>query len=220
MERSCLACGDSFTRRSNANRYCLSCRPIRPAPRKDRVCAQCGLSYEFSLGGYKFCSQSCNRASGLARAKQRYEESLSRKSPPKKGSYEHALGLVNEGLRTDPANAELLDLKRKLYELKRRERRDAVSRFVRNWKERHPCQDCGEFFPAEAMDFHHRDPATKSFEISGRRGRSLERVKEEIAKCDLLCATHHRLRQIDPAVARLRKEATIQAFRRHLRLVG
>jgi hypothetical protein len=57
-----------------------------------------------------------------------------------------------------------------------------------------PCADCGRQFPAPAMDFHHRDPADKTFTISQRRGMSWAKLEAEIAKCDVLCAVCHRLR--------------------------
>ena len=43
-----------------------------------------------------------------------------------------------------------------------------------------------------ALQFHHRDPTTKSFEVS-RQGitRSLQRLRLEARKCVLLCANCH-----------------------------
>lgn len=54
------------------------------------------------------------------------------------------------------------------------------------------CHLCGYARSAEALHFHHRDPATKSFTI-GSRGltRSLEALRAEAAKCVLLCANCH-----------------------------
>lgn len=58
-----------------------------------------------------------------------------------------------------------------------------------------PCMDCGKKYPSYVMDFDHRDPDTKEFGIStGRSGRGLKRVLEEIAKCDIVCANCHRIR--------------------------
>jgi hypothetical protein len=59
-----------------------------------------------------------------------------------------------------------------------------------------PCLDCGGSFPPYVMDFHHRDPAAKVHKISWmitNRGR--QTVLEEIAKCDLICANCHRIRE-------------------------
>lgn len=59
-----------------------------------------------------------------------------------------------------------------------------------------PCAICGKSFPPAAMDFDHRDPATKICNINelvSKRG-STKKLLEEIAKCDVLCACCHRIR--------------------------
>jgi len=60
------------------------------------------------------------------------------------------------------------------------------------------CLKCGETFKP-ALDFHHRDPLSKLFEISNftrkdqaMRRRTMQELFDEIAKCDVLCATCHR----------------------------
>lgn len=55
------------------------------------------------------------------------------------------------------------------------------------------CCRCGESHPA-CLDFHHRDPATKEFDVSiaTNRGFGRPRIKAEIAKCDVLCSNCHR----------------------------
>ncbi len=62
-------------------------------------------------------------------------------------------------------------------------------------KENHPCVDCGVVYHPVVMDFHHRDPASKLFNIGRKWGStSISLLLEEIAKCDLICANCHRLR--------------------------
>ena len=57
-----------------------------------------------------------------------------------------------------------------------------------------PCHLCGGRFPAVCMDFHHRDPATKAFNIASKiASRSPTSIAEEIAKCDVYCANCHRI---------------------------
>lgn len=55
------------------------------------------------------------------------------------------------------------------------------------------CQLCGTSDPA-VLDFHHRDPSTKEITIANaaRLGWGKQRLMEEIAKCDVLCANCHR----------------------------
>lgn len=54
------------------------------------------------------------------------------------------------------------------------------------------CQLCGYDRYAGALQFHHRDPANKEFNIALHGAtRSLERARAEAAKCVLLCANCH-----------------------------
>ena len=58
-----------------------------------------------------------------------------------------------------------------------------------------PCVDCGREFPTCAMDLHHRDPNEKIREVSNLKDFSSEKkLREEIAKCDTICACCHRIR--------------------------
>lgn len=59
-----------------------------------------------------------------------------------------------------------------------------------------PCMDCGHSYPPWVMEHDHRDPTVKIGNISRLRRQwvSLEKLKDEIAKCDLVCANCHRQR--------------------------
>lgn len=57
-----------------------------------------------------------------------------------------------------------------------------------------PCMDCGGRYPSECMEFDHRDPSRKKFNISLHSGYSVKQFATEIAKCDLVCANCHRVR--------------------------
>tara|TARA_R110000782_G_scaffold206638_1_gene295189 strand:+ start:336 stop:731 length:396 start_codon:yes stop_codon:yes gene_type:complete len=56
------------------------------------------------------------------------------------------------------------------------------------------CSRCGFNHPA-ALDFHHRDPSTKSlkFESIAMVKKNEKIIMEEIAKCDILCSNCHRI---------------------------
>jgi hypothetical protein len=55
------------------------------------------------------------------------------------------------------------------------------------------CIRCGYNKYPEVLEFHHKDPLKKDFNISMKgHCRSWGRVKEEIKKCILLCANCHR----------------------------
>ena len=66
---------------------------------------------------------------------------------------------------------------------------------VRALKASTPCNDCGNRFPYYVMEFDHRNPDEKSFQISTAfvaKGRL--RILAEIEKCDVVCANCHRIR--------------------------
>jgi len=69
-----------------------------------------------------------------------------------------------------------------------------------------PCVDCGGTFKPFQMDFDHRDPATKSFNVMTGRAMlmSTAKVLAEVAKCDIVCVNCHRLRTRDAARSRSR----------------
>lgn len=73
-----------------------------------------------------------------------------------------------------------------------RKREEGIDAWFRSYKETLCCEVCGENHPA-CLEFHHTDPKQKKFSVSARRDRpSLEKLKEEIAKCKVLCANCHR----------------------------
>jgi len=55
------------------------------------------------------------------------------------------------------------------------------------------CSSCGYGTSTSALCFHHIDPASKSFNISGTRLTRMARAKleEEVDKCDVYCLNCH-----------------------------
>lgn len=51
----------------------------------------------------------------------------------------------------------------------------------------------GDFGHVAAFDFHHRSWQTKSFTLSRAHTRPWSEVEQELEKCDLICATCHRI---------------------------
>ncbi len=72
------------------------------------------------------------------------------------------------------------------------EKKDAIIKKAKNGA----CLDCGRFDLYYLMDFDHRDPSQKKFNIgSGTTSCcTIQSLLEEIAKCDLLCVRCHRIR--------------------------
>ena len=53
------------------------------------------------------------------------------------------------------------------------------------------CERCGYDKCQEALQWHHLDPSVKEFSIAVRKGLNYQTLKEEISKCQLLCANCH-----------------------------
>ena len=72
-------------------------------------------------------------------------------------------------------------------------RRELIRQWLRDYKSRQRCQECGEN-DSVVLDFHHRNSEEKDSEIGNawRRGWGKKRILAEIKKCDVLCANCHR----------------------------
>jgi hypothetical protein len=59
-----------------------------------------------------------------------------------------------------------------------------------------PCADCGKRYPFYAMDFDHKQYSGKIKEVGYMVSRnwSLEKIKREVKKCEVVCANCHRIR--------------------------
>ena len=62
-----------------------------------------------------------------------------------------------------------------------------------NYLLKNPCIICNEKDPV-VLDFDHIDKDKKEFGISENIGLSLEKIKKEVEKCQILCANCHRRR--------------------------
>lgn len=55
------------------------------------------------------------------------------------------------------------------------------------------CERCGYDRYIGALEFHHKDPSEKDFALAKKGAtRSIEILKKEVDKCNLLCANCHR----------------------------
>ncbi len=62
------------------------------------------------------------------------------------------------------------------------------------------CSACGYKKCINALEFHHRDPRTKLFKLSGINltKYSWEKILIEVEKCDLLCSNCHKEQNFGP----------------------
>lgn len=59
------------------------------------------------------------------------------------------------------------------------------------YKKKRGCSFCGENDPA-CLDFHHRKRSEKEKELSQMHCHSIDELKKEIEKCEILCSNCHR----------------------------
>lgn len=64
-----------------------------------------------------------------------------------------------------------------------------------------PCADCGNSYPDYVMDYDHLDAKTKFKMVSKLINYSFGKIKEEVAKCELVCANCHRIRTHNREIA-------------------
>ncbi|MGG2357294.1 hypothetical protein ACE4Z2_24950, partial [Salmonella enterica] len=69
---------------------------------------------------------------------------------------------------------------------------DELKQVVHEYKMSHPCEKCGFDHPG-ALQFHHLDQDDKECEVSVLiiRKVSVQRIMQEIEKCQVLCANCH-----------------------------
>ena len=94
-----------------------------------------------------------------------------------------------------PYNVEYYRRNRDLELQRVRVRQAGMVELLRDLR-RVPCADCGRRFKPHQMDFDHRDPSTKGFNVMTGRAMlmSTKRVLAEVAKCDIVCANCHQIR--------------------------
>ena len=87
------------------------------------------------------------------------------------------------------------------YNTRRRKYRDNITKHIREYKENIGCVDCGEKYPYYVLDLDHVTD-DKIFNVSAYRSHTtdMDKIKEEIAKCEVVCANCHRIRTYQRSV--------------------
>lgn len=82
-----------------------------------------------------------------------------------------------------------------------------------------PCLDCGKKYPGPCMDFDHIGSKTMAISKMVHEGFSIENIKEEISKCELVCIlchktrTHSRKKEANPTTAQIRNKLLLNQYR-------
>lgn len=79
---------------------------------------------------------------------------------------------------------------------RRKEYKKLAQAYVRKLKESTPCADCGSFYPWPVMDFDHQREKVEDVSRLVNNGSSLNTIKDEIDKCEIVCANCHRMRSL------------------------
>ena len=151
-------------RKGNAN---------KPKLRTLKYCTNCNVLLE-GAHQRKFCSHACARE-------------LQVKRPPY-NECPHCHKMLKAGWRRHVANCGS-------------ETPNTRSTYVIDWKRRlkkalvlafgGKCRNCGYDRSIRSLTFHHLDPASKEFTISGSNKNNRARIFEEARKCTLLCMNCH-----------------------------
>lgn len=74
-----------------------------------------------------------------------------------------------------------------------RMRQNKIKRHIQEYKLEHGCSRCGYKKSARALQFHHRDPKDKTKGIARMvySSTNIDKIQQEIDKCDLICANCH-----------------------------
>jgi hypothetical protein len=79
------------------------------------------------------------------------------------------------------------------YKVKAKQTDERIKELIQDAKSK-PCMDCGKSYPSYVMDFDHREPHLKEFNIGSYTKNGINQIRLEIAKCDVVCANCHRIR--------------------------
>jgi hypothetical protein len=83
---------------------------------------------------------------------------------------------------------------REVYFERNRRKKEKLKEIMRELKSK-PCADCSGKFPFYVMDFDHREGEEKIRSVSQMVNyMNLQRLLDEIAKCDVVCSNCHRIR--------------------------
>lgn len=191
----CLYCKQLYSL-SNISKHEKSCNKN---PDNFKQCPECN---KFFSGKATTCSVSCSN--------KQYPRSYSHKPEEKNfGTHTCKCGTVFEkyskkAYKCKPCKREYDNFRHSQrmrndpsYKAKKKEKCAAYSyklqKFIYDYLSSHPCVKCGENDPV-VLEFNHIKPSEKTENISSmlQRRTSLDKIKKEISKCEILCANCHK----------------------------
>ena len=116
---------------------------------------------------------------------------MSRQSPYKSGNDQVAKERYNHSQKGIATRLRFYK-KNKLIIIERNARRKKLAGKILAGVKNRPCMDCGGWFNTWQMDFDHREPLKKAFTIGRCMNYRIDKLLEEIKKCDVVCSNCHR----------------------------
>jgi len=92
---------------------------------------------------------------------------------------------------------EAWERRKQYYKKSIKEKHHENIKFIHKEKLKQGCVCCGYKENPYALDFDHLDPASKIDGVARMSTRNIEKIKEEILKCQVLCANCHRIKTHD-----------------------
>jgi hypothetical protein len=155
--------------------------------------SKCVLCGKVLVGGQtKFCSSYCRTKHWVTNHRDR-DRAFKKKHRLKQAVFCRACGVALEPDRRGPGVVHCsAECSRRTRNSLSRAARRAIHKAFGEYKKSIGCLICGYKRCGACLDFHHRKPEDKSFRITATRWRAgSAKVKQEIAKCDLLCKCCH-----------------------------
>ena len=157
-----------------------------------KICEFCGNEFIPNNGKQKCCSRNCQvklwRKNNPDKAKKsEIKQNEKRKEERRKGIKRYNSEVRKKWYSNKKNDNEWMDKKR----LQEKNRNDKVKEFVRRYKILVGCKDCGYKTNPVALDFDH---ITDNKLINVSNAKSIKQAKEEIRKCEVVCANCHRIR--------------------------
>lgn len=134
-----------------------------------KKCKYCKKEFKGTLTKRLYCSSECQEKNTKIRKKKEYLENY-RNNPPKNKTKKQLL---------------------KEKSIRKKDLKNLIKKYIMQFKLKNGCSKCGEkrWF---CLDFHHKKDKLKNVSSMLSQAYSLQSVKKEMTKCDLLCANCHK----------------------------
>lgn len=181
--------------------HCLSCRRELDKKRTERTCIHCEKTGRIEDFATPNVCGPCDEArrKGWAKERRNTVREITCRVCKKKSMQKTYRGFICSPCHNKKCQENYKANKAKIKKRSKRslERSRARNKaYIDKIRSETPCADCSKFFQPEGMDFDHLPGFEKSDHVSAlaQRGCSIERLQEEINKCEVVCAVCHRTR--------------------------